>query len=221
MLWLDLDELDDLFRDRWLWSSRRPAPGWVRRADFLGEASRPLIDCVRDRVEQETGWRPDGAIRLLAQPRIMGSGFNPVSFYYCLAAEGGLPAAIVAEITNTPWGERHAYVLDARTATDGDGTARFRFAKRFHVSPFMPMEMSYDWSFTPPGAQLQVRMENLAEGRSHFAAALRLDRQALDGRALAGMLLRRPLGGWHTLAAIYWQAARLWLKRVPVHAHPR
>ena len=204
MLWLDLAELDEVFRGRWLWSTRRVAPGWVRRADFLGDPALPLDACVRERVQRETGWRPDGAIRLLAQPRIMGSGFNPVSFYYCYPRNSEAPAAIVAEITNTPWGERHAYVLDAREQAPGGGALRFRFRKDFHVSPFMPMDMDYDWSFAPPGPRLTVRMENIVAGRSHFGARLELDRRALDGAALAGLLLRQPFGGWHTLGAIYW-----------------
>lgn len=220
MLWIDLAELDGLFRGRWLWSARRAAPGWVRRGDYHGDPVRPLADCVRERVRQETGWWPDGPIRLLAQPRIMGRVFNPVSFYYCHARGCEEPSAIVAEITNTPWGERHAYVLDARGQRGAAGAYRFRFAKRFHVSPFMPMEMACDWSFSAPGPRLSVHMENIAQGRSHFGARLELERRALDGPALAGLLLRYPFGGWHTLGAIYWQAARLWLKRVPVHAHP-
>ena len=219
MVWLDLAELDEVFRDRWFWSSRRPAWAWLRRTDYLGDPDVSIEQAVRDRVELETGRRPAGPVRLLTVLRMLGHSFNPVSFYYCYDAAGERVEAIVADITNTPWNERHAYVLPA-SASAGP-TLRFAFGKDFHVSPFMPMHLGYDWRFSAPGRQIAVHMRNLdPAGAPLFDATLTLHRREIDGRALAAALLRFPFASLRVLAAIYWQALRLWIKRVPFHAHP-
>ncbi len=218
MLYLDLAELETVFARRWFWSTRRPAPVWFRRADHFGDPDRPLDACVRDLVAAETGTRPTGAIRLLTHPRYYGYVQNPVSFYYCFAADGSGVETIVAEITNTPWSERHTYVIPVRGTTDPEHHARFE--KAFHVSPFMPMEQTYDWRFSPPGERLTVRMQNLAQGARVFDATLTLEQRPLSGPVLAGALLRFPWMTAQVVFGIYWQAFRLWLKGTPFHSHP-
>lgn len=221
MTWLDLSELDDVFRGRWLWSTRHPSLAWLRRADYLGDPAVTLDQAVRDWVQRETGLRPNGPVRLLTHLRTFGHCFNPVSFYYCYDATGARVETIVAEITNTPWNERHAYVLPV-PGNDG-GTAsplRFRFGKSFHVSPFMPMDIEYDWRFSVPGDRLAVHMANRRAGAKLFDATLVLDRRPLSTTNLAGALLRYPFATAEVVRAIYWQALRLWLKRVPFHTHP-
>lgn len=234
LLYLDLDELPRIFDGRWLWSARGPALAWFRRADFLGGRDtprRPLDVAVRDLVEARTGTRPAGPIRLLTQLRHVGVLMNPVSFYYCFDAADARVVAIVAEITNTPWGERHAYVL--ATPAPARRLQRFSFRKGFHVSPFMPMEHDYHWRFSVPGERLLVHMENhlrdgdsaagepRAPARICFDATLSLRRVPLGAASLAGALLRFPLMSAQVALGIYWNALRLWQKGAPFHTHPR
>ncbi len=220
LIWLDLAELDTVFTGRWLWSTRRPAPAWLRRTDYLGDASTPLHEAVRDRVARETGQRPRGPVRLLTQLRMLGFCFNPVSFYYCYDESDARVETIVAEITNTPWNERHAYVLQAPRGLAPAAPMRFSLAKSFHVSPFMPMDLDYDWRFSSPGQELAVHMRSTLQGRRVFDASLRLRRREMTAASLAGTFARQPAAALTVLGRIHWQALRLLLKKAPFHVHP-
>ncbi len=221
LLYLDLDEVDVVFAGRWLWSAgRRPAIAHWRRSDHYGDPQRDLRDCIRELVRERAGIAVDGPIRLLTHPRHFGYGFNPVNFYYCYAQGGHELLAIVAEINNTPWGERHCYVLPQAANRGTPERLRFEFGKDFHVSPFLPMDMQYDWRFSRPDAALAVHMENHRDGRKVFDATMTLQRQPISGRTLAASLARHPLVTLKVSAAIYWQALRLWLKRTPLSTHP-
>jgi DUF1365 family protein len=220
MMYVDLAELDQVFRGRWLWSARRPALAWLRRADYIGDAAIPIDTVVRERVAAQTGVRPAGPIRMLTHLRYFGVGFNPVTFYYCFDAADTRVDTIIAEITNTPWNERHAYVLTDPVPEAAPRVLRYRFAKQFHVSPFMPMEMNYDWRFGVPGKCLAVNMQNYQNGERMFDATLNLSRREIGAAALARALVAFPCMTATVLAGIHTQALKLWIKRVPIHAHP-
>ena len=216
LAYLDLDELPRLLGGR-LASGRR---GLVRfeRSDYLGDPNVPLDEAVRSLVAERLGARPQGPIRLLTNLRSFGHCFNPVSFYYCFAPDGERLDAVVAEVTNTPWGERHAYVLGREADAQGAGLEG-RLGKDLHVSPFMGMDHVYEWRVPEPAERLYVHIASHREGRLAFDASLAMTRRALTPRNLARTTLRQPAMSLRVLARIYRQAIVLRLKGVPVHPH--
>lgn len=233
MMYLDLAELPHLFDPYWCWSARRSALARFKRSDYhqtLNDGDDAgdelsLDEAVRRTVTAQTGRRPDGPIRMLTHMRYFGYIFNPVTFYYCYDRSGTTVQTVLAEITNTPWKERHAYVLPATSATRNDTVMRFEFGKEFHVSPFWPMDMSYDWRLSLPGEQLRIHMDNLQQKdgttRRVFDATLTLQREEISSASLSRALYRYPLMTAKVSGAIYWQALRLWFRRTPFFTHPK
>jgi DUF1365 family protein len=211
----DLDELPELLDRVPLWSARRPAPARWRDGDYLPGNGGTLAERARDLVEARLGRRPGGAVHLLANPRYLGAGFNPVSFLFLHGGDGALDS-VIAEVTNTPWGERTAYVLGA----GGGDIVEAAFAKRMHVSPFQPMEQTYEISVTEPGERLAVSIRNLEAGREVHVASMGLRRFEPTRRRMAGLLFRYPPMTLATLARIYSNALRLKLRGAPYHPHP-
>lgn len=219
MAYLDLDELPEVLDASLFWSARRPALAWFRRADFLGDPKRPLADCVRELLAA-AGVQSTGPIRLLTHLRYFGYSFNPVSFYYCFDEAGRKVRSIVANITNTPWRQRHSYVLTPAMDRGADGFHRYEMAKEFHVSPFFPLTQTYRWNFRDPGEVCQVHMQNLEQGKLVFDATLRLEREAITARSLNRMLLRYPAMTAKVVAGIYWNALLLKRKGATFHENP-
>ncbi|HEY1509200.1 MAG TPA: DUF1365 domain-containing protein [Solirubrobacteraceae bacterium] len=216
LFYLDLDELPELLGGRLL----APGPGLLRfrRRDYHGDADVPLADAVRDTIADRVGLRPAGPIRLLTQVRSWGHCFNPVSFYYCVSPDGRRVDAILTEVTNTPWGERHAYVLQpgAERSPVLDATV----AKAMHVSPFLPMDLTYGARATTPGPTLSVHMESRRADAPVFDATLSMVRRELTGAATRKLALRYPLATVRLLALIYGRALGLKLAGARVHPHP-
>lgn len=220
MMYLDLDELPTLFSGRWFWSAARPALARFRRDDHLGPSGEPLAEVIRDLVERNTGKRPDGPVRLLTNLAYFGYCFNPVSFYYCFAEDGETVEYIVSEVNNTPWGERDTYVLGCQREGSKALPNRFRPKKKMHVSPFMPMNVEYDWALSKPTDRLSVYMANAENGTRIFDATMSLNRKAITSWSLTSVLLRFPLMTTKVILAIHWEALRLWVKRCPLYIHP-
>ncbi len=214
MLYLDLDELEQVDSTLLL---NVDGPGLLsfHRSDYFGDPEKPLKQSLLEAVSRELGISNISSIRVLTQVRVLGYVFNPVSFYFCFSEDEQL-LAVVSEITNTPWNERHAYYLRAQ----GNRVA-LSFHKNFHVSPFFPMEQCYDWYFSSPGEGLKVIMKNYQEGKLVFSAHLSLTRNILAPRNIFKTFFQYPLMSIWIHFLIYLHALLLKLKGVPFFAHPR
>ena len=232
LMYLDLDELPEVLDPYPFYSARRRALARFRREDFMGDPDRPLDECARDAVSAATGARPAGPVRLLAGLRYLGHSFNPVSFYYCFDGPGTRVDAVVADVQNIPWGERHPYVL-ARGERRGTVLSD-ELDKTFHVSPLMGMDQTYAFRATEPGERLAVHIESrpreTAKGsdmrtvsrsrQTTFDATLSLRRRELSRRTLTGLLARYPAISLQVVAKIYAQSLRLKLKGARYYPHP-
>ena len=218
MPFIRLDELPTLFKGNPLWSSTGWALARFRRQDFLGDPEQPLVDEVRRRIREETGENHTGPIYLLANLRYFGIQMNPIACYYCYSEDESRLEYLVAEVNNTPWDERHSYVL--RGPETGQWL-KAGFDKVFHVSPFNPMDMQYRWRSNLPDKRLVLHLANESGGETVFDATLALKARPMTTRALNTQLLLYPFMTAKVALAIYWQALKLFLKGVPLHAHPR
>tara|TARA_R110002110_G_scaffold205066_7_gene417197 strand:- start:346842 stop:347597 length:756 start_codon:yes stop_codon:yes gene_type:complete len=217
MPYLNLDELPELFDRRWFWSARGRALAEFRRSDFLGDPALPLKQEVRRRIREETGAEHEGPIYLLANLRYFGYSMNPIACYYCFNADETQLEYLVAEVTNTPWNERHSYVL---TGPQSGRWLKTEFDKAFHVSPFNPMAMRYHWRSSTPDRRLALHLATTEDGETVFDASLSLREKPLTASSLNRILWRYPLMTAKVGMAIYWQALRLYLKGTPFHPHP-
>lgn len=219
MAYLDLDELPRLMPgivsdDRSAWLSFQPPD------HLLGHTS-DLASAVRQLVRERTGMEVGGPIRLLTQLRSLGRYFSPLNVYYCFDTSGCDLQCAVAEVNNTPWGEQHCYVLWEGNRVERSRELQFTHAKSFHVSPFMDMRLDYEWRLQVPAEQLRVRIANSRAGDRFFQAGLVMRRRPLDRPTLRRLAWRYPWQPAGILAAIYFEAFRLWIKRCPTFSHPK
>ena len=221
-MFLDLAEMPSLFDIHPLWSYQQWNLAYFRREDHFGDPSVPIDTAVRDLVQTHLGNRPSGPIRLLTHLRYFGYCFNPASFYYCYDASDTRVETIVVEIHNTPWGEDHCYVLgDQQNEHPVEHWRRYQFNKIFHVSPFIDMDIHYDWRFRVPDDLIRVHMIDVEKGQKLFDASLMLKRRPLSRKELTRVLVKYPLMTMKVTAMIYFQALRLLMKNTPFFAHPQ
>ena len=212
---LDLDRLDETLDQLRLLGTERGRPLRFQRSDYLGSTTEGLASSVRNLVESRTGSRPTGPIRLLGHLRTLGWCFNPIALYLCHGSTGTLEW-IVADVTNTPWKERHQYVLPA----DPTGVHGHVEDKQLHVSPFMGMDQRYRFDIDLSAERLAMRVTTLEDGAEPFAAGIDLTSRPMSDPALAGILLSHPLLTMRVSLGIHSQALRLWRKGVALHHHP-
>ncbi len=218
MAFLDIDRLPELMQVSPLAGYNQR--NWVsyHESDHFGDPAETLRDRILRDGHQKGVVVAEGKIFLLTHLRYLGYNFNPVSFFYCYDREETLQT-IMAEVSNT-FGETQNYWLTPNIERPAGGNKRYRFAKTFHVSPFMKLGHEYDWTFTPPGERLITQSASYENGLQIFDSTLRLERQEWSRRELHRALIRFPWMTAKVITSIHWQALRLLLKRVPIVRHP-
>ena len=213
LFWLKLEsnELEILSSSLNRFSAYDKARVRFKREDYLGDPSLPLGQAVIDRMTELNGGKTlQGDVFMLGQLRMWGLYFSPVNFYYLRNAEGKY-THMLAEVSNTPWNERHHYLVNLDTQDDTP--------KAFHVSPFNPMDMTYKWSISQPSTRLSLAMDCVRDDKE-FSAGINLTKFTLDNANLSAALKRIPSMTIKTVAGIYWHALKLLLKRTPLYTHP-
>lgn len=213
MLYLDLDELGPFFQTSPLWSRERFNWASFHREDYLRPDIPDLKQAVSAEIERQTGHTFSGRVCLLGHLRYLGICFNPATFYFCF--EGDQLKYVVTEVTNTPWQEKHTYVLTEAELQRSENTE-----KRFHVSPFLDMELQYRWRIPAPSQTATISIRCLRNRNTVFTALLELERMAATRRNLNRILFRFPVVTLKTISGIYWQALKLWLKGARFYHHP-
>ena len=221
MAYLDLDELASLVGQGSLIASTKYAIRSFLRSDHLFDDSQPLEAEIRKLILAQTGRAASGPIRMLTQLRYFGCYFSPLNVFYVFDQEDRRVEYVVAEVSNTPWNERHCYVLWDGNRFGSPCEMRFAHPKNFHVSPFMGMEMEYRWRLTHPGTRLDVGLENKRGSQTIFDARMTMQRRELNTAQLRRMSYRYPFMTGQIVAAIYHQAGRLWWKKCPFYPHPK
>ncbi|MGL6257946.1 DUF1365 domain-containing protein [Vibrio sp. WXL210] len=227
---IDLDEIEQLqskvfgFGQRW-WHWAR-----FKRDDYLGQG--PLKIAVQDKVFELTGVRLSGRVEAVVHLRYLGLFFSPVNFYY-LYDDTGDWRFMLAEVSNTPWNERHYYALPA---DEGEEGTNWQHPKAFHVSPFNPINQQYIWKLKPLGKRLSIHLEchtaecisadssnsdSSAARNKVFDATMAMRQQALTSSSLLRVLLKTPSQTVKVVLGIYWQALKLYVKRAPLYSHPK
>lgn len=218
MLYLDLQELPEVVGRSKLISGRRFSTASFLEEDHLSSTAG-LAQQVRQFILDHTGEMSTGRIRLLTQLRYWGYYFSPLNLFYVSDNDDQEVEYVLAEVNNTPWGERHLYLLSKGNQISDD-PKRYVHPKQMHVSPFMEMEMDYHWCIVPPGERLSVVLENHRSDQRLFSAGMKLERRALTRNSLLSMSCRYPWMTAQIITAIHYQALKLWWKKCPVYTHP-
>lgn len=230
MVLLDPERIGEYLSESLLFrSTGRMSIAQFRRSDYIAPHEQSIHSIISDRLAVENGVDSrvshDRPILMLTHLRQFGYLFNPVTIYYQLNQDRTEVTGMVAEITNTPWKERHAYALPVENGKPIRDGWQFSFSKSFHVSPFLPMTQHYRWQLSTPSDRLMLHFQNFdadpGEGdHPVLDATLMLERHPLNTASLSKAVLQHPFMTARVIARIHYEALRLWLKRVPVYDHP-
>jgi len=218
MAYFDVAKVESMLKKSWFWNTNKPSIVSFYRKDYHGDKQQTLDAAVRSTVKKKTGKNLKGPIRMLTHLRYFGYCFNPVSFYYCFNEQDDDVELIMAEVTNTPWNERHAYMVSDRL--NGQKNLISNMKKEFHVSPFWGMDHDYEWVFTQPEKNLLVNMKNFKDGEKVFDATLSLQRKEMSVKNLMVKILRFPFITAQVVWRIHWNATKLWFRGAHFYIHP-
>lgn len=218
MIAVDLNNLADVFTSKMLLTYNQAGILALRDRDHFPESAHSLRDNIVAMLPAAIAAKPY-KILLISQLAHFGFAFNPISFFVISSAENDQILGLILEVHNTPWGERHYYQLfDIQHQQD---VVHAKFDKVLHVSPFLSMDFSYVFSLRKSASGLSIKMENWHDEVQHFNAGIVLDHHPLERRHIILQLLRHPFSPIKTVAAIYWQALKLWLKGAKFFPHPK
>ncbi len=220
MTYLDLNTIQKTIKRSWIWNINKPALISFRREDYHGKHKTTIDSSVRKTIYNKIGYKVKGPIRLLTHLRYFGYCFNPVSFYYCFNEKDTEVDIILAEVTNTPWNERHSYIIKNKINNDKNSNLTAEFEKKLHVSPFWGMDHEYEWLFSEPKNNLMINMINYKDGEKVFDATLNMKRYPLTLIELLKHVLRFPFITFVVVFRIHWNALKLYLKKAPFFIHP-
>ena len=220
MCWclFNLDQLEHWLQYSRLWQYNKFGVFSLYAKDYISAENKPIKEKICHYLSAQTGQDFDGQIFLFTHPRFLGYGFNSVNFYFCY--QNNRLEYIVSEINNTPWGEKHLYFHDCSTAKLEKGTYSFNFAKQFHISPFLEMDMKYQWDFTVSPEKIVVKMQVDKNNVNVINVYLDTKITPVMENNVNSFLLKRPFQPWKMSIGIYWQAFKLWLKKIPLYGHP-
>jgi len=225
-LWFDPEQIETITQQSYLWSSKRWNILTLDPDDFLIMEQGSIREKVAKILDKQANFiLPfDAEIRVLALPRTCGFRFNSVVFYFIFDIHDQ-PLFILSEITNTPWNERHVYAHDCRHESVPQAHPKnyvFEFKKSFHVSPFMPMQMDYRWHFNLSAQRTIIHMQLWQQEILQFDATMRF---SLSSITFPSQQHRYAISSvfepFKMMAGIYWNATRLWIKKVPFYRHPK